>query len=128
MKNIYNLLAAVALTACCLLPTANSFSQAPQSMSYQAVARDLNGDPIPNQLIGLRFSIRNGSAGGPIVYSETHTATTNQFGSFAIAIGSGVPFIGTFSNIDWGNGSKYLQVELDVTGGTNYADMGASQL
>lgn len=128
MKNAYYLLYALACLFISLLSTTYLFAQVPQSMNYQAVARDINGNAIPNQQIGLRFTVRQGSGTGTIVYRETDAVTTNQFGSFTTAVGSGVPVSGTFSAIDWSNGAKYLQVEMDITGGTNYVDMGNSQL
>lgn len=103
-------------------------AQSPQSMNYQAVARNAAGAVIPNQVIGLRFTIRDGSAGGTLVYSETDTASTNAFGLFTTAIGTGTPVSGSFAGINWGAGSKFLQVEIDPAGGTAYTDMGTTQL
>jgi hypothetical protein len=103
-------------------------AQAPKSMNYQAIARNNAGAVVANQSVGLRFSIRDGSAGGTILYRETDTATTNQFGLFTTSIGAGVPVTGTFSAINWISGPKFLQVEIDISGGTSYIDMGTSQL
>ncbi len=83
---------------------------------------------MSNQTVNVRFSIREGSASGSITYQETHSLTTNQFGLFTKAIGAGIPTQNTFSAINWSSGQKYLQVELDIAGGTNYTDMGTSQL
>ena len=109
-----------------LLIAANA--QAPQGMNYQAVARNSQGTLLLSQPIGLRFSIRDGSLTGTVVYSETQTATTDAFGSFSTVIGSGTPVTGTFASIPWATGSKFMQVEMDITGGTNFVDMGTSQL
>lgn len=111
-----------------LLLVCAAIAQSPQSIPYQAVARDSFGTPLPNQHIQLRMSIRTGSAGGTIVYQETDTATTSKLGMFTVNVGSGSVVSGTFSAIDWANGSKYLQVEIDPAGGTSYVNMGASQL
>src|SRR5581483_9728852 len=75
----------------------------------------------------LRFSIHQGSTGGTIVYQETQSATTNQFGLFTVAIGSGTPVTGTFSAIAWNSNTEFLQVEMDPNGGTSYLDMGTNQ-
>ncbi len=104
------------------------FSQAPQTFPYQAVARGLNGNLLSNQNITVRFSILDGSNAGPVVYQETHSATTNNLGLFNLNIGQGTIQIGTFPAINWGNASKYIQVELDVNGGNNFVMMGTSQL
>ncbi len=105
-----------------------AFSQVPQSFSYQAIARDASGTGIANQNIGLRISILQGSITGTSVYSEIHTALTDANGILNLAIGAGTPAAGTFSVIEWGTGSYFVQVEMDVTGGTNYILMGTSQL
>ena len=103
-------------------------AQAPQAIPYQAVARDNIGSPIINQAIGLRLSIRNTTASGTIVYQETQTATTNSLGLFTLNIGQGTAVTGTLSGINWSSGSKFVQVEFDPAGGTNYTDMGTTQL
>ena len=35
----------------------SAFAQAPQAFKYQAVARDLNGNPVINQEISVKISI-----------------------------------------------------------------------
>ncbi len=103
-------------------------AQAPQSFNYQAVARNASGSVLQNQNVGLRFTIRDGSATGTIVYQETQNKTTNQFGLFSAEVGNGTAVTGNFTGINWGSGAKYLQVEFDAAGGSNYTDMGAAQL
>jgi len=103
-------------------------SQTPQGFNYQAVARDAAGVPLPDQAIGLQVSILDGSASGLPVYTETHNLLTNTLGLFSLTIGQGSSS-DDFSSIDWASGgSKWLQIEMDVTGGTNYQLMGTSQL
>jgi hypothetical protein len=108
--------------------THSVYSQAPQAIPYQAVARDNQGTPVTNQLISLQFSVRTTAPTGTIVYQEIHNVFTNVFGLFSINLGQGAPLIGTMSAIDWKNGAKFLQVELDALGGTSYTDMGTTQL
>lgn len=122
MKNL------VLITVCCIMITASCFAQAPQSMNYQGVARNISGTVIPAQAIKLRFSIHDNTVGGTVVYQETDTTTTNQFGLFTIAIGTGTVVSGTFNTINWSYGAKYLQVEMDAAGGNNFSDMGTTQL
>ena len=111
-----------------LLITNLIIAQVPQAMNYQGVARNALGVALQNQLVGMQFSIRDGSPTGSIIYQETDTATTNQFGLFATYIGKGTAAIGTFSGITWSTGDKYLEVALDATGGNSYATMGTTQL
>jgi hypothetical protein len=45
-----------------------------------------------------------------------------------VVIGGGTITTENFNGINWANGGKFLQVELDVAGGTDYTDMGTMQL
>jgi len=100
----------------------------PQAINYQAVARNSSGNILANQNVGARFTIRNGSATGSIVYRETQSFTTNQFGLFTHEVGNGTATQGTFVGINWKSGDKYLEVEIDAAGGTNYTTLGANKL
>src|ERR1039458_4810790 len=105
-------------------------AQVPQGMNYQAIARDVNGNPLPNNThICLQVTIRTGSSAGPIVYQENDTATTNRFGLFTIKVGMGTVIQFTFNSINWSTGNQYMQVAMDLTGNcTGFVDMGASEL
>ena len=102
-------------------------AQAPQGIPYQAVARDNAGNLIKNQNIAVRFSIHDGTANGTVVFTETHSVTTDALGLFAVNIGGGTSS-GTLADVNWGSGAKFTQVELDVTGGSNFIDMGTTQM
>ena len=105
-------------------------AQVPQQINYQGIARNSVGSVIANQNINLRLSIREVSPSGFIVYRETRSLRTNSFGLFVTAIGSSgaTSVTGAFNAINWGSGIKFLQVEIDPTGATNYIDMGTAQL
>ena len=103
-------------------------AQAPQGIKYQAVARDAAGALISNTNVSMRFSIRSGSITGPVVYQETHTAMTNQFGLVTVTLGMGTAVTGTFNTISWSSGDMFLETELDPAGGSNYTSMGTSQM
>ncbi len=95
----------------------------PEKINYQAVARDLSGNPLVNQTLTATYEIRQSSPTGTSVYTETHTGiATNQFGLFTAEIGGGTPSVGTFAGINWGAGLYYLYVEV------NGDPMGSSQL
>ncbi|MBX2897534.1 MAG: hypothetical protein KF763_18990 [Cyclobacteriaceae bacterium] len=104
-----------------LLSCAAVFAQAPNAFTYQAVARNASGAVLTNQSVGLRLSVLNGTTP---VYTETFTSQTNSYGMFTVNIGAGAPTLGNFSAIDWTAGSKSLKTEIDVTGGTNYTEVG----
>ena len=126
MKTTITKLAVLIMLSACILPTA--FAQVPQAFNYQAVARDASGSIIANQLVGIRFSILQGSSTGSVIYIEKQFATTNQFGLFTLAIGTGTVVTGTFRSIDWSSGLYWLKVDMDPNGGTSYSSMGTSQL
>jgi hypothetical protein len=103
-------------------------AQAPDKINYQGVARLSNGQPMANQNISLRLSILNTSVSGNIVYSETHQIKTNTYGLYNLFIGTGTIVTGTMADIIWANGDKFLKVEIDPDNGTNFAEMGITQL
>jgi hypothetical protein len=102
-------------------------AQTPEGMNYQAVVRDASGLPIANQTIGMRATIL-AQPSVTVVFQETHTVSTNQFGLINLVIGGGNISQGSLSSIDWGNGTYWLQTETDVTGGTTYSLLGSQQL
>ena len=104
------------------------FAQAPDYLNYQAVVRDNTGAIIGNGPVSFRFSIHEVNAGGEVIYLETHAGTTNEFGLINLKIGEGTVVFGTFSNIDWGNSYKFLEVEVDQDGGSNYLSLGTTQM
>ena len=111
-----------------LLVSTILFAQVPQGISYQAIALNSSGNPVVSSNVGLRLSILDSSATGTVLYSETHTKTTNAQGLFNLVIGQGTLVSGAFNTIDWGTNSKFLKVEMDAAGGSNYVLVGTSQL
>jgi hypothetical protein len=95
-------------------------AQAPVQIPYQGVARDAQGSALQNQQVSLRLTIEDFL--GTDLFQEIHSANTNQFGLFNVQIGSIQNL-----NIDWGSGSKFLHVEMDIQGGTNFIDLGSTQ-
>lgn len=105
-----------------------ALAQSPQQMSYQAVVRDSEGILVTDQTIGMQIGILNGSSTGNAVYVENQNVTTNSNGLLTVQIGTGSATNGTFSAIDWGNGTKFIKTEIDPEGGSNYTLTGTSQL
>jgi len=122
MKKIILLLALAASIS------SQTMAQAPQKFNYQGIARNISGAPLASTPIGLRISVLDGSSSGPVVYQETQTATTNAYGLYNVAIGSGTVVSGTVAGINWATGDKYMKVEIDPTGGSSYVNLGTSQL
>ena len=103
-------------------------AQAPQSFKYQAVARNADGEAIINTTIGIEISLISNNINGNVVYSETFSALSNGVGIFNLNIGEGSVVSGTFSDIEWGADDYFLKVAMDIAGGSNYVDMGTTQL
>jgi hypothetical protein len=118
MKKLFTLLA-FAIT----LITA---AQAPQGFNYQATARNNSGQLLLNQAVLVNFNILQNSDTGPVVYSENQTATTDDLGHINLVVGQGTASIGTFSSINWANGTYFLGIELNT--GSGYVAMGTTQL
>ena len=119
----------ILLSIALLVTIANlAFSQSPNSIPYQAVIRNSSGGLVANQTIKIRLSVRDSIASGTAVYRETHTATTTTLGMINLMVGNGTPSTGSFSGINWGSNNKFLQVEVDVTGGTTFTNLGTQQL
>ena len=114
----------IAVLSCSILLNA----QPPQAFKYQAVVRDVAGEVISNQSVDIRISIHNETPGGTIIYQETFSGTTNQFGLISLNIGLGTPVIGTFGSINWSADSKFIKVEIYNSAGGGYVALGTSEL
>ena len=102
--------------AAVLLMTVSVWAQAPEKMSYQAVVRNSSNVLVSSTTVGMQISILQGSTSGTVVYTETHTPTTNANGLVSLEIGTGTTS-DDFSTIDWANGPFFIQTETDPTGG-----------
>ncbi|MFP5436403.1 MAG: hypothetical protein ACLGH8_01285 [Bacteroidia bacterium] len=116
------------LLSALFLASTYTFAQAPQGISYQAVAFSSTGSPVVNGNIGIKISLLDSSTTGTVLYSETHTKPTNAQGLFNLNIGQGTAVTGTFSAINWGGTAKFVKIEVDPAGGTNYTIVGTNQL
>ena len=104
-------------------------AQIPQGFNYQAIARDVSGNPIINYALPVRVTIQSDSLGGTVFWTELHSAvSTNSFGLFSLVVGKGARQSGTaviFSDIDWSVTPKFLKTEINYSGWKN---MGTSRL
>lgn len=106
-----------------------AFAQAPSVFNYQGIARNAAGVPYANQSINVKISVRSGVPAGALEYSETRGVLTNAFGLFNLQIGSSGATInyGSFTNINWQSGAKFLQTEISVNGQA-FAEIGTTQI
>jgi hypothetical protein len=106
----------------------NSFAQAPQSINYQAVARNAGGGILANTNICVQSTITNGNS-GTVLYEEIFNIFTNQFGLFTLALGTGTAPAGqSLSIINWGAVTAWQKVEIKINCGGSWVLMGGSQL
>jgi hypothetical protein len=107
-------------------------AQVPQGVGYQGVATDASGIELVNQAISIRASVLSGSAIGTVEWEETHATTTDTFGLFTLTIGQGTNTTNgvqaSFADISWGTNTHFLKMEMDVTGGSSYSNMGTNQM
>ena len=116
------LIACVAFNFYVIVASAN----VPQGISYKAVARNPQGLPLSNTALQVKFTLLSDSLTGTAEYAELHSLTTNDLGLFTTAFGTGTPLSGTFANINWASGNKYLKVEMDAGGG--FIALGTQQM
>lgn len=87
--------------------------QVPGLINYQAVLRDANGSLISTGNVSLGISIHDAITGGNQLYFENHNVTPSNTGVVNVAIGGGTVISGNFLLINWGNGSKFIQVYVN---------------
>lgn len=104
------------------------FGQSPQKFKFQAVARDISGQPYANVDLGVRISLVRDAVSGQIDYAERHVVTTSSLGVFDLEIGGGQTISGAFTDASWANHPYYLKIDIDPDGGANYVNLGTSQL
>ena len=95
-----------------------TFSQAPEKLTYQGVARNSSGETLKQTNIEIKFGIHAGTAEGELVWEETHAVMTNDFGLFTLMIGDGTTTgdgsLASFSDIEWGTTQYFLNVQMKV--------------
>ncbi len=109
-----------------------AMAQAPNATCYSALAHDVFGNVLANQEVTIRLSVLRDGPTGSVEYQEIHKTQTNDQGLFAVNLGEGeITGNGAqdeFRNVDWANGTYWLKVEMDATGGQNFELMGVSQI
>ncbi|WP_306639862.1 hypothetical protein [Sanyastnella coralliicola] len=106
----------------CAIFTVNA--QTPESFKYQTVVRTADGSVVSDQNVSFYLEVH---MDGNTWYEETQDVQTNAYGLASFAVGEG-DTEDEFDNIDWSIGTATLVVSVDVTGGTDYVEMGTSVL
>ncbi len=100
----------------------------PQGMSYQAVARDANGQLLSDVPISLKISLISNIERHDVAYSEIHKVKTNEYGLFNFVIGQGEALSGDFEEIPWESKEIWLEVAMDAKAGENFKEMNTTKL
>ena len=91
-----------------------SFSQIPQTMSYQGVVRDADNKLVADKQVTVSVQILQGTDDGTAVYSESHEVTTNANGLMTFELGS--KDAENFSKIDWSNAPYFVKTVAEFDG------------
>jgi hypothetical protein len=116
------------LVTALLLISKTGFTQDPEQFEYQAIVRNASGEAVVSRDVSYRFSILTGNVSGISVYSEIHNVTTDKSGLIDLTIGNGMNKTGNLSAIKWDSEKLFLKVESDITGGSDYIDIGTTQM
>jgi hypothetical protein len=113
------LLLVINLTAIC-----QSYDQ----VTYKALVHNPQGQIVAKHQVTLRLSVFKGNPFDTVIYSETHRPVTDELGLASVIIGSGTGKSGDFETIDWGNDKYFMKVEVDAAGGSDFTDLGTTQI
>ncbi|MFZ5941618.1 MAG: tail fiber domain-containing protein [Bacteroidota bacterium] len=99
--------------------------------SYQAVARDAQGNILRGMNLVIHISIHTGTPEGELVWQETQFVTTNDLGLFNMVIcdAAATPTGGTYGSagdIPWGTDRFYMGMIVEE--GDQAFDMGSTEL
>jgi hypothetical protein len=107
----------------------------PQLVSFSAVVRDINNQPLVNTPVSIRLTFKEGGQTGPLVYCALHQNTTNQNGFISLQLNRNVLGTGcngapstAFQNIPWENGGFWMEVEYQTVPGSPFVSLGQLEL
>jgi hypothetical protein len=92
-------------------------------INYKALIKDGTGNTLVNSSVNVQFDILE-TVSQTLVYSETHTTTTDANGLVFLNIGQGTTS-DVFNEIEWRDDEHYLNVKVDT--GSGYVDMGTTK-
>ncbi len=110
------------LTALVVLFTFVSSFAASNTLNYQAIVREANGNLAVDSKVGVRFRILDSNS--QALYTEEATVTTDGNGLFGYAIGTK----GDLSVVGWEQTGLRLEVSIDTAGGQNYTSTYVSDI
>jgi uncharacterized protein (TIGR02145 family) len=130
MKSFYLLLLLSILSSAVLAQ-----SNIPQVVSFSAVVRDANNQPLVNTPVSIRLTFKKGGATGPLVYCALHQDVSNANGFISLQLNRNVLGTGcngapstTFENIPWKEGGFWMEVEYQTVPNTPFTSLGQLEL
>lgn len=117
------------VAAILILSGIESFSQIPQGFTYQAVARNAQGNLIANTAVQVKIGILTDTVANVYVWEEQHNLTTTSQGLLTLIVGSGTKLQGsanTFADINWVSVPLYLRTLINYQG--NWKNMGTTRI
>lgn len=89
-----------------------AIAQAKQGFGYQAIVRDASNVVVSDSTFDISVAVLQGETleSARVVYTETHTATTDQNGLLTLMVGCGTS-TDDFSAINWGTGNFFVKTE-----------------
>ena len=103
-------------------------AQSPYAFNYQGLAQDGEGKVLANRDITLRISLVESFDEGTIVFVEEFDVKTTAQGLFSLRIGEGIQILGNLRSISWGENRYFIRTEIDPNGGSDFINLGTSQL
>ena len=97
-------------------------------INYQAVARDLQGNTMPNKELSIKISLGEEDQMEKQNYIETHLVKTNELGIFYIVVGKGQVSQGSFAEIPWSSNDVWMELSIDTKAGQDFSVVNKSQL
>ncbi len=89
----------------------------------EIVGMDVEGKPLYNKTISVRFTITKG-LDGPVQWEETHSTITDKYGLFTLLIGkgdqTGNSLYSSLLEIPWIDADQFLKVEISTKNDGNY--------
>jgi uncharacterized protein (TIGR02145 family) len=130
MKSFY-LLSLVSILSSAVLAQSNI----PQVVSFSAVVRDANNQPLANTPVSIRLTFKKGGSSGPLVYCALHQDVSNANGFISLQLNRNVLGTGcngapstTFETIPWKEGGFWMEVEYQTVPNTPFTSLGQLEL
>jgi len=98
------------------------------AIRYQAVAFDVDGKVITDQVISVQLTITSGMDLSNSVYKEQHYPICDERGYFELFIGKGAVTEGDFSVVSWMDSEHFVHIALDPAGGQDFNYVGRTEL